>query len=404
MLNLGIIGYGVRMDMLMDPLFSLGKEVRIKAVADFNPERAKALMTKNVEKAKWYGMELDKIDANLRECPMDPESITWYADCEEMMDREQLDGVMIGTNCNTHAVLAKKVLDRNIPLFLEKPVGVCQEDLDLLKACDAKNHAPVVVSFPLRATNLVVEVKKLLDAGVIGKVDHVQAFNDVPYGFVYFHDWYRNESISHGLFLQKATHDVDVLNFLIGETPKTVCAMKSKQIFKGDMPAGLRCSQCDKQFTCMESSYNIINARNDTPRSDYCCYAVDTGNEDSGSLILRYESGMHAIYAQNFFARKGAARRGARLYGYKGTLEFNFATEQITIYDHMSDKVARISVPIPAKGHGGGDTALMKNFVELCEGSTTESIAPLSEGIKSAQVCLCAKQSSETDTFETVVL
>ena len=265
MLNLGIIGYGVRMDMLMDPLFSLGKEVRIKAVADFNPERAKALMTKNVEKAKWYGMELDKIDANLRECPMDPESITWYADCEEMMDREQLDGVMIGTNCNTHAALAKKVLDRNIPLFLEKPVGVCQEDLDLLKACDAKNHAPVVVSFPLRATNLVVEVKKLLDAGVIGKVDHVQAFNDVPYGFVYFHDWYRNESISHGLFLQKATHDVDVLNFLIGETPKTVCAMKSKQIFKGDMPAGLRCSQCDKQFTCMESSYNIINARNDTP-------------------------------------------------------------------------------------------------------------------------------------------
>ena len=72
MLNLGIIGYGVRMDMLMDPLFSLGKEVRIKAVADFNRERAKALMTKAEEKAKWYGMALDKIDANHRECPMDP--------------------------------------------------------------------------------------------------------------------------------------------------------------------------------------------------------------------------------------------------------------------------------------------------------------------------------------------
>jgi len=35
MLNLGVIGYGVRVDMLMDNLFSLGREIRIKAVADY---------------------------------------------------------------------------------------------------------------------------------------------------------------------------------------------------------------------------------------------------------------------------------------------------------------------------------------------------------------------------------
>lgn len=404
MIDLGVIGYGVRVDMLMDNLFSLGKEVRIKAVADFNPRRVRDLMTKDESDAERYDMELDKIDANLRQCRMDPDQITFYHDADEMLDHEKLDGVILGTNCNTHAVLAKKVLDRNLPLFLEKPVGVCQEDLDLLKACDKKPHAPVVVSFPLRVTNLVQEVKKIIDAGTIGKVDHVQAFNDVGYGFVYYHDWYRDESVSHGLFLQKATHDVDVINYLTGETPAAVCAMKSKQIFKGDMPEGLRCSRCEKQYDCMESSYNIIQVRNDTPRSDWCCYAKDTGNEDSGTLIVRYESGMHAMYSQNFFARKGAARRGARLYGYKGTVEFDFITQKISVYDHMSDKVTHISVPIPAKGHGGGDTALMKNFVELCEGKTKVSVAPLSEGIKSAQICLAAKNSSEQDVFEKITL
>lgn len=404
MINLGIIGYGVRVDMLMDSMFGLKKDVRIKAVADLDPERAKALMRKALPPEEWYRLGFHKIDAELRKCKMDPDDITFYSNGEEMLDRESLDGVILGTKCNTHAQLAKMVLDRGLPLFLEKPVGVTAQDLDLLRACVKTDAPPVVISFPLRVTNIIQEAKRLLDTGTIGKVDHVQAFNDVGYGFVYFHDWYRDESVSHGLFLQKATHDVDVINYLTGEKPIRICAMKSKQIFKGDMPAGLRCGSCDKQETCMESSYQIINTRNDIPRNDYCCYGVDTGNEDSGSLLLQYESGMHAAYSQNFFARKGAARRGARLYGYKGTLEYDFVKQHITIYDHMSDKVTEIKIPIPETGHGGGDVALMKNFVELAGGTASQSIAPLEDGILSAEICLKATLSSESFSFQDIKL
>lgn len=293
-------------------------------------------------------------------------------------------------------------MERNLPLFLEKPVGISREDLEILKACESRPHAPVVVSFPLRVTKLIREVKKLLDADIIGKVEHVQAFNDVGYGFVYFHDWYRDESVAHGLFLQKATHDVDVINYLVGEKPVEVCAMKSKQIFKGDMPEKLRCSQCDKTLTCMESTYHIEKTRNDTPRSDYCCFAKDTGNEDSGSMLIRYESGMHAVYSQNFFARKGAARRGARLYGYKGTLEYNFVSDDIRIYDHMSDQVTTIKMNGSANGHGGGDFQLVQNFAALINKEAEESVAPLRAGIESASVCLAAKEASEQNVFRHV--
>lgn len=401
-IKIGVIGYGVRIDMLMDEFASLPVDVKLTAVADLNPARVRALMTKKDSKKVQHEMEIDKIDGLWRKCPMDPNDVTFYQSAEEMLEKETLDGVMIGTNCDTHTHFAKMVMDKNIPLFLEKPVGICEEDIKILEACDSKPHAPVVVSFPLRVTKLVQEAKRLIDSGVIGKVDHVQAFNDVPYGFVYFHDWYRDESVAHGLFLQKATHDVDVLTYLIGETPLKVCAMKSKQIFKGDMPAGLRCSECDRTEECMESTYNITKTRNDTPRSDYCCFAVDTGNEDSGSMIIRYESGMHAIYSQNFFARKAAARRGARIYGYKGTLEYNFVTEEIKVYDHMSDQVTVMQLHTPANGHGGGDQKLVENFVDLLRGKTTESVAPLSAGIESAKICLAAKASSENDEFRTV--
>ena len=254
-IKIGVIGYGVRIDMLMDELASLPVPARVTAVADRNPDRVKELMRKDGSRELQHEMEIDKIDGMLRKCPMDPERIAFYETAEEMLEKEELDGVMVGTNCDTHARFAEVVLKKGLPLFLEKPVGICWEDISLLKKWDAESHAPVVVSFPLRVTRMVQEVKRIIDSGVIGKVEHVQAFNDVPYGFVYFHDWYRNESISHGLFLQKATHDVDVINYLVGEKPVKVCAMKSKQIFKGDMPEGLRCSQCDRTEECMESTY-----------------------------------------------------------------------------------------------------------------------------------------------------
>ncbi len=398
-INLGVIGYGVRIDMLMDQIMGLPYDVRIKAITDVNKDRVWELMKKNASKEKMHEMEIDKIDGLLRECPMNPEDINFYTDADDMMEKEELDGIMLGTNCDTHAFFTQKVLDRKIPLFLEKPVGISMEDLKLLKVCEEHTNTPVVVSFPLRVTQMVQEVKRIIDSGIIGKVEHVQAFNDVPYGFVYFHDWYRNETISHGLFLQKATHDIDVINYLLGEKPVSVCAMKSKQIYKGDMPAGLRCSQCDKWETCMDSTYNIEKIRNDIPRSDYCSFAVDTGNEDSGSMIVKYESGMHVVYSQNFFARKGAARRGARLYGYKGTIEFNFGTDEIKVFDHMSDKVTTIKVNTPANGHGGGDIVLCRNFIQLIRGKETESVAPLKAGMESALLCLKAKESSETEQF-----
>ena len=402
MIRLGVIGYGVRADMLMDELLTLPGEACPCAVADQNPERVKALMTKKGSKEFLHAMEIDKIDGMLRKCPIDPESIRFYRTAEEMLDAEELDGVLVGTNCNTHTHFAQPVLERGIPLFLEKPVAVSRKEVSLLERLADEAKAPVVVSFPLRVTRIVQEVRKIIDSGAIGKVEQVQAFNDVSYGFVYFHDWYRDESVSHGLFLQKATHDIDVINYLTGEKPLRVCAMKSKQIYKGDMPAGLRCSECDRWESCMDSTYHIEKTRNDIPRSDYCSFAVDTGNEDSGSLILRYASGMHAVYSQNFFARKGAARRGARLYGYKGTVEFDFVSDVITLYDHMSDQVTTVKVNTPPAGHGGGDSALCGNFLDLIRGNVQRSVAPLEAGISSVRVCLAAKESSEEEVFRNV--
>ena len=56
-------------------------------------------------------------------------------------------------------------------------------------------------------------------------MEHVQAWNNVPYGWCYYQSWYRDENETQGLFLQKATHDFDYINYLVEKRPVMVCAM-----------------------------------------------------------------------------------------------------------------------------------------------------------------------------------
>jgi predicted dehydrogenase len=130
---------------------------------------------------------------------------------------------------------------------------------------------------------------------------------------------------------------------------------------------------------------------------EYCCYGQDVGNQDSGSAILRFDTGMHLVYTQNFYARKAAAKRGVRLIGTRGTLEFDWYTGELAVYSHDLPKVERHSFDTKQMSHFGGDKVLAKSFLEVCRGG--DSVAPLSAGILSARVCLRAEASCRADRF-----
>lgn len=368
-MRIGIIGYGLRANVVFAQMKQLYPETQLVAITD--PREAEL-------------------------APLVDSSVRFYPTPEDMINGEKLDGIMIGTRCDLHTELAIRVLPAGIPLFLEKPVATNIEDLLRLKQANEASRTPVVVSFPLRNTPLVRRVKQEVAQGKIGKIEHVQAVNNVYYGGVYFHNWYRDESITGGLFLQKATHDFDYINYITNEKAKRIAAVKSKQIFKGDKPAGLQCPDCEAYNSCPESS--LVQ-----PYGTSCCFAEDTGNEDSGSALIVYESGMHAVYTQNFFARRAAGRRGARLLGFKGTLEFDWYTSEIVIYPHHEEKEPeRILVTLgPEDGHSGGDGALIHNYYAVMRGEAA-SETPLEEGLFSALMCLKASASASSRTFQDI--
>ena len=378
-LNVAVIGCGLRARMVFSTIQKndLGIKVNLAAICD--------VKTKDV------------LQEELTKGGIDCTATRFYTDADEMLEKERVDGVVIGTRCSLHTHYAVKVLEKGIPLFLEKPVATTYADWETLKKAYEKAGSDVVVSFPLRITPMVDQIKELIQRMDIGPIQHVAAYNYPTYGGDYYHNWYRDEKETGGLFLQKATHDLDCINYILGIRPVELCAMTSKQVMKGEKPAGLKCQDCPEKLTCPEGPRQTLS-RGDYIHGSYCCYAEDTGNEDSGTVIVRYETGMHAVYTQVFFARnKNMQKRGAIMTGEGGTVEFDWDTSEIIVRKHYQQGEMRCKVEAVGN-HSGGDTKLVENFIGVMLGAE-KSRTPLEQGLLSAYMCLKARQSSQTRQF-----
>ncbi len=383
MIRLAVIGSGLRSSSLVKLAQEMDREVRLVAVADPDGQGARAQLRKD-------GVVFD--DAR------------FYDSADELIEHaDEFDGLMLGTRCDLHTPIAVKLAPLGLPLFLEKPVSITMAQLTELEEAFRGRDQKVVVSFPLRMTPLCQRVNEIVQSGRLGVVNQVVAFNDVPYGGVYFGQWYRDHKTTGGLWLQKATHDFDYINHLLDATPMVISATSTRKIYGGDEPADLKCSSCTRTELCPESPSNILKRGDDggMGKADHACaFSRSIQNQDAGAAMVMYDDATQLSYTQNFVSRRGAGRRGARITGYYATLDFDWFTEKIRVTEHHGQAVDDIHVPV-AEGHHGGDHVLIKNFLHVIRGQA-KSKSTLDDGLLSAAMCLAARESASTGTFQQV--
>ncbi|QOR70809.1 Gfo/Idh/MocA family oxidoreductase [Ruania alkalisoli] len=375
-LNIGVIGLGARLRVMLRYLRDANPDTLVTALAD--PDSDAATWLESVQGVR-------------------PRIL----DIETLVNSSRIDGVMIGTRDYQHAEQAVAVLRTGLPLFLEKPVVIDWDQWSMLDTSYAISSSPTVISFPLRRSAMITQVKELVGAGRIGEIQHLQAINNVPaYGIgAYYHGWMREEALTGGLWMQKATHDLDYLTYLIGEEPARVSADESKTKFVGSRPAGLRCVECDERLNCPEGPETWVagggkpTARFETWR---CVFASDTGNHDSASAIIKYKSLVHASYTQNFYSRRQAATRGAIVTGTTGSIRFDWFRGVVTLTPHYDDAEERYTINGDEDGHFGGDLELARDFIAACRGDERPGSADLRDGLTSAAIALAARDSCAT--------
>jgi predicted dehydrogenase len=212
-----------------------------------------------------------------------------------MMRRSKPDALAIGTRCPLHAPYAIEAAKYDLPLFLEKPVAVSMEQAIALERVFERTRCQVVVSFPLRVSPLCVLARGYIAEGAVGEPLHITAVNYVPYGTCYWEREALHLEVTGGLFLQKATHDLDYMSYLMDSPIVRVASMATwGRVFGGNRERGLVCSQCADQDTCLESPRNRRRNETSGTRADHgCVYSVASGsvetgtNEDCSSALAR---------------------------------------------------------------------------------------------------------------------
>ncbi|MBI2504752.1 MAG: Gfo/Idh/MocA family oxidoreductase [Candidatus Latescibacteria bacterium] len=379
---MGVIGYGGRIHGIIDHVLRrLDPGVRVVGVVD-----------------------PDEAGTRKRLAEGDRQEAVFYKSVAELVRRAKPDALAIGTRCNLHTPYAIQVARYDLPLFLEKPVAVTMKQAADLEKAFSKSRCQVVVSFPLRVSPLCELARRYLQEGAIGNPVHVAAVNYVPYGTVYWEAPYRDYQITRGLFLQKATHDFDYLAYLMGTPIARIAATATRgHVFGGKKKAGLVCSRCGEQETCLESPQNRRRNQSGGTCSDHpCVYSVDCGeghqlNEDCSSTLLEFASGAHGVYTQVFYSRRDAASRGATLSGYAGTLSFDWYTNELKRVRHHAPFSA-VERAGEGASHFGGDLELGEDFLGVVKG-TRASRTPIQAGIQSVYACLAAKESAEKGRF-----
>ncbi len=383
MIRIGVVGHGGRISSVINSCFrAVDPDVRVVGIVD--PDEAGAR-------------------SRLAEC--DRNDVVFYKDLKEMVSKGKLDALAIGTRCDLHTPYAIQAARYDLPLYLEKPVSNSMKQALALEKAFEKSKCQVVVSFPLRVSPLCLLTRKYIEEGAVGSPEHILGVNYVSYGTVYFDNFYRNFTVTQGLFLQKATHDLDYMSFLMGSPITKIAAMGTYgRVFGGKKKANLRCSQCKEMEKCLESPKNRKRNMSGGNTSDHLCpFGIDCGNpkdgmnEDSSSALLEFASGVHGVYTQVFYTRRDAETRGATVSGYHGTLSFDWYKNELRRVRHH----APFSDTIKADGgmsHFGGDLELAHDFIDIIRGKG-KSRTPIEAGLASVYSCLAAKESCETGKF-----
>ena len=161
--------------------------------------------------------------------------VTTYSDFDAMLDKADLDAVVIATPSSSHARMVRAALERNLHVFCEKPFTLRAQDADALASLGLERRLVTQVGYHNRFIGAFREANRLLEAGAIGDVTHVlgEAYGPVvlkPKGGT----WRSQRTEGGGCLYDYAAHVIDLVNWYVGE-PIGVGGTALNSVFSRDI-------------------------------------------------------------------------------------------------------------------------------------------------------------------------
>ncbi|MDR2802819.1 MAG: Gfo/Idh/MocA family oxidoreductase [Treponema sp.] len=203
MINIAIIGTGNIAHMHADGYLAFPDRCRITHIADIYPEKMDEMIKK-------YGL-----------------TVKTAKSYKEFLD-EPIDLVSICSPPYCHAEISIDFLKAGKNVLVEKPMAASLEECDKMLAAAGQSGKVFSVVAQNRFRDPIYNLKKTLDAGLIGRIVHAQVDSLWNRGHSYYDLWWRGtwEKEGGGCTLNHAVHHIDMLGWMLG-LPEEVIAMIS---------------------------------------------------------------------------------------------------------------------------------------------------------------------------------
>ena len=320
-----------------------------------------------------------------------------FTDFDQMMKEKKPDLVIVTTVDSTHHEFIVKALQYGSDVITEKPMTTdevrCRQILDAEK----KSGKKVTVGFNYRHNPHVTRIKELLANQRVGKITSVDFhwYLNVYHGADYFRRWHGFVKNGGSLWVHKATHHFDLLNWWLDSDPVEVMAFgKLEHYGKNGALRGKTCRDCDHKADCkfyFDITKNkkyvdlyVNNEHHDGYYRDSCVFRNDIDIWDKMSAQIIYANGVTVNYSLTTYSpyegwkiafngfngridswqdipfQKAdvdqANRHAAEMTQTRNEKPESF--DEIFIMDNFARAGETVYVPKYKGGHGGGDSRM----------------------------------------------
>ena len=302
-----------------------------------------------------------------------------FSNFDELCEKARPDLLMVTTVDAFHHEYIVKGLDRGLDVMTEKPMVIDEKQCQAVLDAEKRNNRKIVVTFNYRYAPKHRTVKEVIQAGEIGRVLSVDFswYLDVYHGADYFRRWHRLRNRSGSLWVHKASHHFDLMNWWLAADPVEVSANGSLRVYGRNGPfRHTNCRPCPHKKDCRFYYDMTTNPTRmklyagaedvDGYYRDGCVFREDIDIFDTMSATVKYSNDAIMSYSVNAHMPFEGYR--VAFNGELGRLEVRdherqpwdvTDADETEIYVTKSfGKRVRVPVQVAEGGHGGGDDRL----------------------------------------------
>ena len=358
-----------------------------------------------------------------------------FINFDQMLESTNPDLLIVTTKDSTHHEFIIKGLDFGCDVLTEKPLTTDEVKCQAILDAERRSGRKLIVGFNYRWSPYATKIKELLMNQSIGRVTSVDFhwYLNTYHGASYFRRWHGLRQAGGTLWVHKATHHFDLLNWWLDSDPQEVFAYGALEHYGSNNSfRGNNCRDCNHTEDCkfhwdITTNNHLMrlyvdHEKHDGYIRDNCLFRPEINIYDKMSAQIKYADDTIVNYSLTTYSPFEGWRIAFN--GMDGRIEAwldipwmeNVNVSQAELHAQEMDQNLKedrqtkpiilhknwnnyetIEVSTERGGHGGGDSRLQDKLLRNPDDpDPMQHTAGLRDGAMSILIGVAARKSIES--------